>query len=480
MGAGRISIVGAGPGAADLITVRGRRLLRAADLVVVDSLVPQSFLSELEIPATGKRVVRLEPMDTRDRQDRINALMRRAARRGKSVVRLKGGDPLVFGRAHGEVAELLEDGLPVAVVPGLSAALAGPAAAGCPLTWRGQERSFAVATARRETGAINGPLPQADTLVFLMAVEVLEELVEELIQNGHPPHTPAAVLERVEQPWERHVEAHLGAIAVQARRAGVSSPALLIVGEAVRPAHRLRTGPLMLFTGLRPDRFRSLGRLLHWPALRVREIRPEPDVVDLCLGELRAGRIGWVLFTSPTGVPCFFKLLHGRGQDARLLGGSRVGVAGTGTAAELADHGISADLVPRAGGSRGMLRALAEAPSSKVLLVQGRQATDQLASGLRGRGHRVLRLHLHDVVPHPELGRPLPEHEVAYFTSPSGVRAYWQAYGPDAFVKEVWSIGPLTARRLREVGIDSKVVTPHVSRNQNETVPEERAPSPGR
>lgn len=232
--AGKVYIVGAGPGAPDLISVRGYRALRSADAVLIDRLLSPTFLDQLDIPCGEKTVQWLGDHRPRWSQSQINEWLVLHARAGRAVVRLKGGDPFVFGRGDAEIGHLDERGIAWEVVPGCTSATAVLTAAGFPLTRHGLGRSFAVATARVDGGGLAEALPRADSLVLLMGVDVLDRVVHRLLADGWPPETPAAVIERGTLPGERSVTGPLSGLASLAAQAGVASPALIVVGHAAR------------------------------------------------------------------------------------------------------------------------------------------------------------------------------------------------------------------------------------------------------
>ncbi|MHC4591570.1 MAG: uroporphyrinogen-III C-methyltransferase [Planctomycetota bacterium] len=470
MGAGKVYIVGAGPGSADLITVRGLRAARLADVLICDDLLPRSFLADVGVPAEGKEIQWLGSDGRRPGQSEINRRIYEAARDGKVVVRLKGGDPFVFGRGNEEVEFLSNHGVPWEVIPGVSASMAAPAVAGLPLTWRQRSRSFAVVSARCAGGTINDAMPRADSLVVLMGVAVIEEVADQLVHDGWPPDTPAAVIERATMPWERRAYGVLAEIADVARKAGVASPAVFVVGEAASRRAAFQMRPRVLFTGLDPANFRALGDLIHWPALQVEPDRAGYAALPGVLGGLARADFDHVVFTSKMGVRSFLDALEDYASDARLLAGATLVAAGAGTAMRLQEHGLLADVVPLDGGSEGILASLAQVPGSRVLLVQGSHAPRGLERGIRSAGGEVTRLALHRVVPHPDLGRSLPEHDVIYFVSPSGVRSYAATYGEAAFQREAWCIGDVTLAELTKHGFNGKVVQPHVSASKNAAV----------
>jgi uroporphyrin-III C-methyltransferase / precorrin-2 dehydrogenase / sirohydrochlorin ferrochelatase len=236
---GSVALVGGGPGDPDLITVRGRRLVAAADVVVVDRLAPRALLDEIgeavEIVEAGKA-----PHRQNLTQDQINELLVERAAAGRRVVRLKGGDPFVFGRGGEEVLACLKAGIPVEVVPGISSALAGAAAAGIPLTHRGVAADFTVVSGHRDPGRPaetdldwRALARGSSTLVLLMAVDRLEVTTEELIAHGRRPDTPTAVIYRASLPDQRILRAPLADLPGAVRAAGIGPPAVIIVGDVV-------------------------------------------------------------------------------------------------------------------------------------------------------------------------------------------------------------------------------------------------------
>lgn len=456
---GKVFIVGAGPGAADLITIRGLRAIRAAEVLLCDDLLPRSLLEDLGVPLAGRTVEWLGDGEGHKTQAEINELMSRAALAGKTVARLKNGDPFVFGRVVEEVEHLSRLGIQWDVIPGPSSCLVAPAVAGLPLTRRGAERSFAVTTARLAGGEVNENYPRADSLVVLMGASALEEVTDRLLREGWGPDAPVAVIDRATLPWERRVEGHLAEIVGMAKRASISSPAVLVVGgAALRRGAFLR--PRILFTGLDPSNFRSLGDLLHWPALQVVEHSAGRQAFPGIIEEVCSGHYKWVVFTSPTGARSFFGALRERRHDGRILASTKVAVAGAGTAARVEEAGLLADAVPWEPGSPGILKSLGRG-GGWVLVVQGSHAPRGLVSKLERHGWQVTLLSLHQVVPHPELGQPLPEHDIVYFVSPSGVRAFQDAYGGNGFRREVWCIGQTTLAELAKFDVHGKVVNPH-------------------
>ena len=464
MDIGKVYLIGGGPGSADLVTVRGYQALLRADVIIYDAILPKDYLEELGIPTHRKVIEWLGAGSPRKDQARINQDLRDWALKGKCVARLKNGDPFVFGRGNEEAAYLSADGVPWEVIPGLSACTGGPTIAGIPVTRRGAARSFAAVTAREAGGTLNETFPKADTLVIFMGVSVLDNVVATLRRDGWPEDTPSAVLERVSQPWERRIAGPLSEIAGLAEKNSIASPAILIVGAEALSHEGKSLRPRILYTGLDPANFRTLGDILHWPGLTAVLNGPGYLATPGAIMNLQSKRYDWIVFTSKLGVRSFFRVLLEDGHDARLLGETRIIAAGAGTALLLSHHGITADAAPVEGGSRGILNELGNIHSSRGLLVQGSHAPKGLEEALRDRGASVDRLALHRVVPNPELGRPLPSHDIIYFTSPSGVRAYWETYRKEAFRKEVWCIGDVTRDAIKALGFVGRTVDPHQPR----------------
>ena len=463
MNTGKVYIVGAGPGSADLITVGGLRAIKKADTLICDSLLPRTFFEELGVFVGNKHIIWLQDESGHKEQSEINQLMADSARQGKTVVRLKTGDPHIFGRAMEELAFLLENDISCEVIPGLTVATAAGALLDLPLTQRQQSSSFAVVTARCAGGKINESFPKADSLVIFMAVSVIEEVVNKLIKDGWPEDTPVVVAERVSMAWQNQVESKIGNIASLAHQADIHSPAILIVGKAADKKELPQSRPRILFTGLDPANFRTMGTIIHWPAVKVVRIEEEYKKFPGIIEQLRANHFGYIIFTSKTSVQLFFEALKTSGFDSRVLYLTKIVACGQGTAMMLEENGIIADFIPAGMGSQAIIEITESQDKANVLLVQSATATEALAKSLAEKLGQIERLCLHCVQPHQELGRKLPEHDAIYFTCPSGVRAYWEKYGQQAFKKEVWCIGDVTAKQINEFNVKAKVVQPYVS-----------------
>jgi len=459
-----VYLVGAGCGAADLITLRGLERLRGADAVVYDDLIDPALLAEApaeaELIYVGKRLGRHSTP-----QEEIDALLIRLAGEGKTVVRLKGGDPFVFGRGGEEALALQRAQIPFEEVPGISSAIAIPAAAGIPVTHRGLSQGVHILTGHTAQGGLPGEIDRAaaleGTLVFLMGLSKLPQIAERLVAKGKDPATPAAVVSSGDPPCPAVVRGVLADIAQRARAAGVVSPAVIVVGKTAGldlscpvagPLEGARVGlvgtPAMtgkLARALRDQGAR--GELVC--ALRTAPVRAEFDFSTLA-GEGRR----WLVFTSGNGVEAFFRLLRQAEVDLRALASCRFAAIGAATARALAEHGIRADLCPEEYTSAGLARSLLEraAPEEELILFRSAQATRTLPEALLAAGRRVREVPVYDIEIDRRLAPSggLPPLDYLLFSSAGGVDAFFQLYGPPPEQVRCVCIGAVTARALRE------------------------------
>src|SRR4051794_25973127 len=340
----RVSLVGAGPGHPGLLTLRAAECLRRADLVLYDRLVPAELLAHA--PASAKRVCVEElPTPHPERYPLIHQAMIDAARQGLRVVRLKGGDPFVFGRGAEEAEALRAAGIEYEIVPGVTAALGATACAGVPVTHRRHASAVALITGHEQPGKPGSTLDWPalacfpGTLVFYMAVGRLESIVKALLDAGKPGETPAAVIEKGSTPRQRTVTATLGTLVEAVRREGVQAPALVVLGEVVPLREKLlwfESRPLFGRTVLvtRPrhqaaEMVRQLEELGAIPVvLPVVEIAEVDDwrPVDDAIARLR--EFHWLAFTSANGVSAFLARLFAKGHDLRALGGLKLAAIG--------------------------------------------------------------------------------------------------------------------------------------------------------
>ncbi|MBI4504104.1 MAG: uroporphyrinogen-III C-methyltransferase [Chloroflexi bacterium] len=476
---GSVALVGAGPGDPDLLTLRAALCLAEAEVVVYDRLVSAEVLAL--IPPRAERVyVGKESGAHALDQAGISALLVERARTGQRVVRLKGGDPFVFGRGGEEAEALAAAGVPFEIVPGVTSAVAVPAYAGIPVTHRQVATSFAVTTGHEDPAkgleTVNWPelARGADTLVVLMGVGALDDVVARLLSAGRGAGTPTAVVRWGTTPEQQTVVAPLAEIAAAVRAAGLRPPALLVVGEVVALRERLRWfdrrplfGRRVLVTRTREQASR-LVRLLREQGARPIEV-PSIAVVDPedwspADGALRRlGDFDWLVLTSANGVQWLFARLAHLDGDARWLAPVRVAAIGPATAAGLRAQGIVPDLVPAEFRGTAVAEALvaAGARGQQVLLCRAAEVPEELASLLRAAGAAVHEVALYRTIVPAESGPRVQEAlragvDIVTFTSSSTVRNLLALAGAEAGRLEqaiIACIGPVTARTAREQGL---------------------------
>ena len=468
---GVVHLVGAGPGDPGLLTARALELIASADTILYDRLIPVTALdgarSDAELIYVGK-----EGRGPQMPQEEIERLLVERGRAGKRVVRLKGGDPFVFGRGGEEALVLREARIRFEVVPGVTSGVAAPAYAGIPVTQRDRASGVALITGHEDPdkpeSAIDWPALAAfpGTLVFYMGVKQLPRIAEQLIAGGRAADEPAAVVERGTLPGQRTVVATLETIAERAAEAGIRPPSITVVGpvaalreEGVRwLEERPLYGKTVAVTRAREQasglaaRLRELGaEVVETPVIRVVPLEPPaPDV----------SRYDLICLTSPNGVRLFFERLADAGLDARALHGARVAAIGPATARALREHGVLADVLPDRAVAESLVEALGETPVQRALIARARVARDVLPDALRARGADVDVLELYETVAEPlsaEQRAAVCAADYVTFTSASTVTNLLGALDGDAAALDgarLASIGPITSDALRANGLE--------------------------
>ena len=466
---GTVYLVGAGPGDPGLLTLRALELLASADVVLHDRLIPLEALAQVRPDA---EVIDVGKKGGGDQvpQDVTEDLLVARARAGRSVVRLKGGDPFVFGRGGEEAQRCAAVGIPFEVVPGVTAAIAAAAYAGIPVTQRRVAAAVAFVTGHEDP---EKPETQVDwaalaafpgTLVFYMGVRQLGRIAERLIACGRPADQAVAVIQRGTFADQREAHGTLATIAQVAADVGVQAPAITLVGDvaALAPelgwlkAARPLTGVSVAVTRARAQaselaaRLRSLGAtVVEAPAIRIEPLDvvvPPLDQFDL------------ICVTSPNGA----EQLLARVRDARALAGPTIAVIGPGTARALRERGIEADIVPERAIAESLIEALREVPVKNALVARAQEARDVLPDALRERGAEVTILPLYRTVAEPlsaEARDAVLGADYATFTSASSARFFHAAAGSLAGPRLV-SIGPVTSDALRALGTEPDVEAP--------------------
>ncbi len=479
-------LVGAGPGDPGLLSARALQLIACADVILYDRLIPEEALSgaraDAELLYVGK-----EGGGQSVPQEQTERVMVGRALAGSEVVRLKGGDPFVFGRGGEEALALRRAGVPFTVVPGVSAGIAASAYAGIPITHRGLARAVAFVTGSTEDGEQGRAEDELDwesiarfdgTLVFYMSVRKLKQTTAHLIENGRPPQEPAAIIENGTLPSQRVLLSTLGEIADEARAAGVKAPATVLFGEVANLSKQLSwygadsaqsqplTGVSVAVTRARAQasaltrRLRQLGaEVVEAPSIRIMPL--EAEIPDLSAFEL-------LCLTSENGANLLFDALNRSGRDARALAHLTVAAIGPGTARALEARGIIADVVPKRYVAEGLIEALEGFTFKRALIARAREGRDTLQRALEAAGTKVDVVALYETVAEQmsdaETERARNANYIT-FTSSSTVTFFLHTAGnrrsggaaPLSRETRIVSIGPVTSATLEEHGLK-----PHV------------------
>ncbi len=399
---GKVYLVGAGPGDPGLITLRGKYLLERAEVVVYDYLANPKLLSH--VPNTAERVYAGKKGGGLHAftQEGINKLLVDYALTGKRVVRLKGGDPFIFGRGAEEIQELVVAGIDFEVVPGVTSATAAATYAGIPITHREHTASVAFITGHEATGkkesnvAWDKLATGAGTLVIYMGIKNLPIITKKLMDNGRAPDTPVAVVRWASTPEQHSVEGTLATITEVVKKADIKPPALVIVGDVVKLRNtidwferRPLFGKRMVITRTREQASELVARLaengadcLEYPTLHMEPVE-DYTILDQALQEI--GSYQWLLFTSLNAITWFFKHLWEKGMDARNLNGPKIAVVGRATADKLLTYGLKADLIPEHFTGEGLAEALIETgiQGGKILIPRAVKAREILPEMLK-------------------------------------------------------------------------------------------------
>ena len=485
--AGTVYLVGAGPGDAGLLTVRGRDLVSRADVVVYDRLVGPEILNWCRADAE-KIFVGKEAGRHSMTQDEINALIIEKALQGKEVCRLKGGDPFVFGRGGEEALFCLQHQVPFEIVPGVTSAIAAPAYAGIPITHRGAATSFAVVTGHtKDDDAPPENLPVADTLVCLMGVRALPKIVSALLARGESGDKPVALVRWGTTPNQQVVTGTLQTIEDEVEKAQLKPPALIVIGDVVNLREQLRWfdnrplwGQTVIVTRAR-EQASSLvsglqeqgARVIQCPTIRVEELE-DYSILHNALENLHSYH--WIVFTSTNGVEKFWAQLEEHKLDARALGNAKVAAIGPATQAALKQRGIVPDLVPQSSISEDVAASMSnqDIKGKTVLIVRALEGREVLQEGLNKAGAQVVLAPCYRTVPdnsQAELARAeIEAGRVRWitFTSSSTVQNFVDVLGAQFIFAHrkkfrIACIGPITAETARRLDITPDVVAKNAS-----------------
>jgi uroporphyrinogen III methyltransferase/synthase len=482
---GTVYLVGAGPGDPGLLTLRGGELLVTCDAIVYDALANPALLAlahvqqrepPVQLYDVGKRGGAAESA----KQEEINALLVRLASEGKRVVRLKGGDPLVFGRGSEEAQALAAAGVRFEIIPGVTAGIAAPAYAGIPVTHRGVSTSVTFVTGHedptKESHTVDwSALARAGgTIVLYMGVKGLPRIASALIGGGLPPETPAAAVEWGTHARQRTVVATMATLAERIERERLEAPVITVIGPVVSLRDQISwfdTRPLfgkrIVVTRARSqaaslsDRLSALGaQVVEMPATRIENLDPAP----LRAAIAKLSEYGWAMFTSQNAVRIFWDQLRAASLDARALAGVKIGAVGPATASALLDRGLAVDVAPDRFVAEALIDALRgrrDVRGARVLYAAAEGARETLEEGLNELGAVVDRVMLYRSTADGEGATSLRERllageiDLVTFTSASSVNAFVDAVGPDAAARvRAVSIGPVTTGAARARGLN--------------------------
>lgn len=403
---GKVWLTGAGPGSSELLTIKAKRLLAEGDCIVYDRLVGKEIIGM--VPA-GKELIDVGKHVGNHAipQEKINEILVREARCGKKVIRLKGGDPFLFGRGGEEIEALLREGIPFEIVPGISSSMAVPAYNGIPVTYRSYVSSVHIVTGHHKAGGerkicYKELAAAGGTLVFLMGVGALPEIMSGLIEAGMNPDMPAAILQEGTVSGQRRVLATVGTLAKEAELQNIKAPSVIIVGEVCSLAEKFTWHEKLPLSGeriivTRPEErgdrlqegLRALGaEVISVPAIRTVPVTEEKKLERIAEVLERLGEYQVLAFTSPCGAESFFRILMEKGKDVRAVSHMKFAVIGQGTKDALADRGIIADYMPGNYDGESLGKLLAESfcgkngGKTKVLLARSSMGGQEILKEL--------------------------------------------------------------------------------------------------
>ena len=476
---GTVYLVGAGPGDPELVTLKAKKLIESADVLLYDFLAPQEVLDwaspNAEVIYVGKH-----GGDHTLPQETINSLLVEKAKAGKRVVRLKGGDPFIFGRGGEEAEVLVNAGVPFEMIPGISSAIAAPLYAGIPLTHRSNTSSIVLVTGHETPNKDCSAVPWnkiasgGHTIVILMGMKHLRANIQCLLDGGIDPDTPVAIIRWGTRPDQLTITATVATIADEADRTGIKAPAIIVIGDVVRHRERLKWfevkplfGKRILVTRTR-EQANELSILLKEAGAFVYEVPtieivPTPDSAEVNAALDKLPDCDWVVLTSVNGVKLLVEALRGRGGDVRDLAGKRIAAIGPATAKAIEDLALKVDLVPKEYKAEGLAEALGKKGirGKRFLLARASAARDALPKKIKEMGGETVIAPIYDARAPAGSAQKIKELlnkgkvEIAVFTSSSTVRNFMDmAHGADTSKIRIASIGPVTSQTARELGLE--------------------------
>lgn len=460
MSDGKVYLVGSGPGDMELITLKGYRLLQQADVVLYDHLLSMDLLSVTRNDTEKISVGKFAGNHTLP-QEGINQLIVDKAKEGKMVVRLKGGDPYIFGRGGEEAEACYESGIYFEVVPGVTSAFSAPCYAGIPPTHRDCTTNVAVVTGHRKKGD-NRPIdiPKAGTVIFLMSVGNISRIIKQLLSEGWQSDTPIAVIEHGTWYDQRVIEGKLDNFLDIIKDNPLRTPGIFVVGKVVGMRKKLgwfANRPRILMLGTHPEKYIHLGTIVHRQLIECVELDDYTDP-DKQIENLDA--FNWIVFTSANGLRHFFARLKAKGLDCRALANSKIAVIGATTAETLAEYGINADLCSDIQSSKGLLEAFSgiDINGKAMLLPQAEVSSDVLPKGLEEMGADVVIMPIYKTIERECDDVDFDYIDQVLFSSGSSVRAFVKRFGKVPENVKAYCLGLPTLTIAKENGIEAEVL----------------------
>ncbi|MHC4693007.1 MAG: uroporphyrinogen-III C-methyltransferase [Planctomycetota bacterium] len=478
---GFVYLVGAGPGRADLITVRGAELLKTADCIIYDKLANPALLSyvgpDAEILHVPKRI-----SGRSFTQDEINSLLVEKANEGKTVVRLKGGDPCIFGRGSEEARVLVQAGVDFEIVPGVTAAIAAAEYSGVMLTDRNFSSQVAFITGHEADGKQESSIDWnvlarfPGSIVFYMGMGGLQFITDQLIQNGMNKETPAAVIANATFPNQRMTKSTVEGIDDKCRQENIGPPAIVVIGEAAVGDTSLNWfmkqplfGKTIVSTRDHRGNADFAAKIIHragnpveFPTIK---IEPLTDTTEFLQALTKFSEYDWIIFTSANGVRIFFDYIQTLSKDARVFASAKIAAIGPKTADALARFGIKPDFIPDVFTGKELGKQLMDFTNlkgRKVLLLRSQLASNELVDVLQQADAEVDNVPVYTAVTAKTDAAPLTKQisdgtvDWLTFASPSSVTAFFEQIQPDLVNSadvRVASIGPVTSEQLKKIGV---------------------------
>jgi len=455
---GKVYFVGAGPGDVELITLKGYQIICRADVVLHDNLIPAELLNLVKPTAEVISVGKFAGRHTIP-QTQINKLLVEKSKNNKIVVRLKGGDPYLFGRGGEEAASCADAGVDFEVVPGVTSALAAPCYGGIPPTHRDYTSSVAIVTGHRK-GAGEIEIPGAGTIIFLMGVANIQKIIDSLIGKGWPKETKIAAIEHGTCYNQRVIKGDLGNFPEIAGKEKLRAPAVFIAGKVVELQEKLNwftKKPNVLVLGNHPQKYARFGNIVHRRIIDCVAI-DDYTKADSLLKEI-AG-FDWIVFASVNGAKYLFERLYTMGKDARALSNTKIAAIGKTTAERLNEFGIIADIVPENESSTGLLEEFSkiDMKNKKVLLPQSEIASKQLPDGLLNMQAIVEKVPVYKTIDTDPGPIDFDYIDQILFTSGSTVRAFVKRFGRVPENIKSYCLGQPTLNEAKKHNIDAELV----------------------